>query len=142
MIEKYPEEPRFYYKRGWALYSLGLNELAESDFAKCIKIDPNYADGYKGMASVFMSRSQADLAELYIDKALARAKTSDRKANILANKASLKYMQKKYDEAIRVLDEAISLRKDGSYYYIKGLIHLDQNEGEKRWHYGRRLYRM
>lgn len=127
-IDKYPNEPEIFYKRGWALFASGFTKLAEKDFEKCIIINPEYANGYKGMAAIYANNGNYDLSENYYNKAFDLAKSNDRKANILGSLAIIYYTQKKYDKAVEYYDKAISLKDDGSFYLNKARTLLAQGK--------------
>ena len=131
-IVKFPDDPRFYYLRGWSFYVLRLNDQARADFEKCIEIDPEYYNGYKGMAALCEAVGLHDRAEELFNKALQRAPDKQKRAAIYANLGEM-HIYSKHDikKGIRFLKKAIALHDIGDSYYALGLAYLNMDRSEK-----------
>jgi len=135
-IEKYPNDARFYYYRGYCYYENNNLYNAKLDFANCIRIDPNFAAGYYGLAIVFGVEEQYDLAEKYYNKAIEMAPNKIRKSSYISNLSSLFSRKKDYKKAIETIKKAIELKDKGdSYFNLGRYLFLDgqKQEAEKTW---------
>lgn len=137
-IVKFPDDPRFYYLRGWSYYVLRLNDQARADFEKCIEIDPEYYNGYKGMAALCETVGLHDIAEALFTKALHRAPDKQKRAVIYANLGEM-YIYSKRDmkKGIRLIKKSIALHDIGDSYYALGLAYLNidrRKKAESVWH--------
>lgn len=136
-IIKYPPDPRFYYLRGWCYYILNEHASAQADFEKCLEIDPDYFNGYKGLASIYEAKGLYDLAEANYHRALALAPNAERRAAIYANLGELYlYSKREYKRALRLIKRSIALHDIGDSYFNLGVAYLKMNDNakaEKNW---------
>jgi len=135
-IEKYPNDARFYSDRGYCYYVNKNLYNAKLDFANCIRIDPNFADGYYGLAIVFREEEQYDLAEKNFNKAIEMAPNKIKKSIYISGLSSLFLRKKDYKKAIQTIKKAIELNDEGSFYFKLGrYLFLDgqKQEAEKTW---------
>jgi tetratricopeptide (TPR) repeat protein len=84
---------------------LDLFAKAASQYDKAIKSDPNFADPYFSLGRLFYFNADYDKATMNFQK-YAALKPGTNEGN--AYYARTLYAQKKYDEAIRILDEMLA----------------------------------
>jgi len=134
-IEKYPNDARFYYNRGYCYLSTSLYK-AKEDFSNCIRIDPKYHNGYYGLAMVYEKEGQLDLAEKNYNKAIEMVSDNERKSTFLSGLASLYYHKKDFKKAIETIKKAIELNDDAVFYESLGFYLLadgQKKEAEAVW---------
>jgi tetratricopeptide (TPR) repeat protein len=102
-----------------------LAETAE----RTIKADPKYAEAYVWRAAVESNRSQPDLAEADLNKAIALAPTSPRGYEALGR---WRLAQKKYGDAERLFEQALE-RNPNDTEALRGVVltYLAQNQRDK-----------
>ncbi len=136
-IKEDPDEPRLYYWKGWAYYCQELPDLAKVEFEKCIKVDPNCGDGYKGLANIYMKQKLFKLAEKNYLKAIELAKNNKRKAVYIGNLADMYLWDlKEYDKSIELTKQSIEIDDHGEAYYNLGLAYFhkgDKKRAEEIW---------
>jgi len=131
-IEKYPNDARFYYDRGYCYLTTSIYK-AKEDFSNCIRIDPKYHNGYYGLAMVYELEGQFDLAEKNYNKAIEIAPDKGRKAAFLSGLASLYMTKKDFKKAIEIQKKTIEFEDDGGNYSTLGeylLIDGQKKEAE------------
>lgn len=126
-----PDDVRLFYYRGWSQLLLGKQAMAASDFEQCLRMDPEYYGGYKGMAEIFLQRKLYDMAALNYDRALKLAPGNDLKAALTGNMGYLLYLQKKPREAEEALLRAITLKDDAALHWRLGHIYYLQKKRDK-----------
>ncbi|HPA72177.1 MAG TPA: tetratricopeptide repeat protein [Spirochaetota bacterium] len=119
------------YHRGMASMALKQDTDALNDFSVAMKLDPQNPMVYNGLGNIFYLKYQDAIAERYWSRGLALAKDPATKALFLGNMSLISSSKKKYPEAVRLLNEAIALAKDGRYYNLLGRIYIAQKEVKK-----------
>jgi len=135
-IETFPDDPRFYYKRGWVYHQQDRNEKAQQDFEKCLVLDAEYGDAYKGIAGVYADRGMYDLAKKNYEKAIEFAPNDKRKAAYYENLGNMYSSMGEYEKAIFHIQQAIALYDIGDYYYNLGgayIMNGDEEKGLEQW---------
>lgn len=131
-VKKYPQDAGFYYLRGWSYLRLHDLNNAQNDFELCTKVDPTYANGYKGLACIYQEKGIFDLAEKNYEKALELATTSERKSSIYENMANMYlYYRKDYRKAINLYLQAIELNDSGNLYKDLGRAYYKIHQKKK-----------
>ncbi len=64
------ESPVTYFAMAEAYAGMGQNEKAESSLKMAIKLDPEFADAYYNLASLYAFWARMDKAKTYLDKAM------------------------------------------------------------------------
>lgn len=119
------------YLRGMARLALKHYDAAMSDFISSMKTDPNNPLAYNGIGNIFYLNYEDYLAEHFWQKGLSLANTPSSRALFLGNLSLLALNSKKYDSAIKHLEEALSASRDGRYLNILGRVYLAMNKAEK-----------
>jgi len=135
LIERYPADPRFYYLRGFCYLSLRSLSSAEADFEHCIKLDPKYYGGYKGMASLSAIQGRYDLAEKNFKTAYDLSTTNEQKSAILQNIAAMYSGEiKDQKKAIEFFNKSIKLNDLGDWHFGLALAYHRAGKKEKAMH--------
>ncbi len=130
-LEGRPADAMLLYHRGMAGMALKRNADALEDFSVALKLDPKNPMVYNGLGNIFYLQYQDAIAERYWARGLALAGDPATKALFLGNMSLISASKKKYPEAVKLLNEAISLAKDGRYYNLLGRIYLARKEMKK-----------
>ena len=134
-IEKYPNDARFYYSRGYCYLRTSINK-AKEDFSNCVRIDPKYHNGYYGLAIAYEAEGQFDLAEKNINKAIGMAPNKERKGTFLTGLSGVYEAKKDYKKSIDTYKKAIELTDSGDFYFNIGRLYLldgQKKEAEATW---------
>lgn len=117
LLLQHRESPDYHFYAGTCLRYMEKPEEAAVHFQKEQELDPNDVDGYNGMAFVYESLGQYELALAELDKAIAAA--LDKKQNfawLFNHKAQVLRRMGRAQEAIDVLSEAINIHKQPGCY--------------------------
>lgn len=134
-IDKYPNDARFYYDRGYCYLKTNIYKSKE-DFTNCIRIDPKYHNGYYGLAMAYNREGQFDLAEKNFNKAIEMAPDKERKGTFTSGLAGLYASKKDYKKAIKTIKKAIEISDLGDLYTNLGLYLVNdgqEKEAENTW---------
>jgi tetratricopeptide (TPR) repeat protein len=135
MIEKYPNDARFYYNRGYCYLRTSVYK-AKEDFSICVRIDPKYHNCYYGLASVYETEGHFDLAEKNYNKAIELALNKNRKGTFTAGLATLYNSKKDLKKAIETIKKAIEFDDEGQFYLRLGdylFANGQKKEAESTW---------
>ena len=132
LIGRYPDDPRFHYIRGFCYLSIRALSDAEADFERCIKIDPKYSGGYKGMGSLSAIKGMYDAAEKNYRTAYELATTNDQKSSIMQNIGSMYSGEiKNQKKAIEFFNQSIQLNDLGDWRFGLALAYYRDNRKEE-----------
>ena len=134
-INRYPDDARFYYERGYCLIRSDI-AAAKNDFTTALKIDPRYYNAYYGLSIVHRKEKLYDLAEANILKAIELAPDGERKAAFFGGLAALYGNKKDYGRAIEYCKKSIALDDRGESHYRLGIFYYNhgrKKEAEKTW---------
>lgn len=119
------------YHRGMAYMALKKEDAALDDFAAAMKIDPENPMVYNGLGNIFYLKYDDAIAERYWSRGLGLSRDNSTKALFLGNLSLIAASKKKYSDAIKQLNEALSLAVDGRYYNLLGRLYMTQNDRKK-----------
>lgn len=94
---------------GEAYFKIGRFDLAEKSFKKSIEVDPNYAEGYSGLASIFMVKKDYKTAQQLLIKSI---RLNPKVAPAYHNLALVHITQQKIDQAYAMVNQALALQPD------------------------------
>lgn len=120
-----------FYLRGMAYLNLKEYEIAMNDFISSMRIDPNNPLPYNGIGNIFYIKYEDILAEKFWTQGLSLAQNPSERALFLANCSLLAINEKKYQHALKLLEEAHMLSPDGRYENLKGRVYLALNNPHK-----------
>jgi tetratricopeptide (TPR) repeat protein len=98
---------RFYYYWDW--------EGAEKEFRKALELNPRYALAYDAYAYLLTARERFPEAKMAIDKALQLDPLSPQ---INTDKAFVLFYMREYDQAIRVLKDALNIEPRNAMAHV------------------------
>lgn len=84
-------------------------QAAYEQISEALEIAPHYSDALEAMTELLLATGYFEKAEEYLQRAF---RTDPLSANHHYTLANLKYMQKKYDEAIPLLDKALLINNE------------------------------
>jgi tetratricopeptide (TPR) repeat protein len=115
-----------YGKRGIAYHLKGEYDLAISDFAQAIRLDPKNAVHYNNRGFTYSRKSQYERAIADLDQAI---RLDPKLANAYDNRGEAHNRRGEYDRAIADFDQAIRLDpKLASAYNNRGNVHNYRGE--------------
>ena len=134
--------PQLHYINGNGKLKAGDREGAQAEYKAALKLNPEYARAYFGMSKTFRGGASwvRDSMFFYADKALEfgneKTKTTVAKSvsSFLYKKAANANKAKKYNDAIELLEKAISydtVRKHDRYHYQLGKAYQGLNQKGK-----------
>ncbi|MCX7680070.1 MAG: tetratricopeptide repeat protein [Spirochaetes bacterium] len=130
-LSKYNEDSTLFYLRGMAYLNTKQYEFAMNDFIAAMRMDPQNPLPYNGIGNIFYLKFEDHLAETFWTNGLARAKNPAERAMFLANLALLAMNEKKYDEALKLLEEAKKISPDGRYENLIGRVYVLMKNNKK-----------
>lgn len=108
------------YLRGMAQLNLKNYDKAMADFTTAMRIEPENPLPFNGIGNIFYLKFEDILAEKFWARGLAISKKPSERAIFLGNMALLAMNEKKYSEAIRLLEDAQKISPDGRYKNLLG----------------------
>jgi tetratricopeptide (TPR) repeat protein len=126
---------RTYFLQGQAFLKLGQVNDAKQSFSESVKLNPNYDMAWMSLGNAHLAVKEYQLAENDFKKVAEVTKDSEvkkkaeeslvfvsqSKAADLFNQGKELYKQNKFEEAINLYDQALTISKDPKFYYQKGL---------------------
>jgi tetratricopeptide (TPR) repeat protein len=119
------------YLRGMAHVALKNYDSALNDFVAAMKSDSANPLPYNGIGNVFYLKYEDLLAEKFWNRGLSLAKTPSTRALFLGNLSLLAMNAKKYGDAIKLIEEANSISRDGRFYNLLGRVYDLMNKTDK-----------
>lgn len=125
-IEKDPDDPELYYKRGQAFYDREAYDQAIQDLASLLKLDSTHLKAHHLLADVYLDDYQSARAlqtlqratYLYPDSIHTRLKLSE-----------FQLILKQYDAALNTLAEIMNIRPgDPEALFMLGMVYRDQGK--------------
>ena len=126
-----PDMPKTQVALAELLARLGQPEKSEQAFRSALRLDPDQADAYFGLARTLRSERRSDEAALYLQEAarMEQRKPEAAQAVELSNEGLQMASRGDPAGAIRVLRQAVALRPDyGVAQYNLGLILADAGD--------------
>ena len=120
--------------------ALGNKKLAIDVYKKALLLDKNNPDIYYYLGSVFADTNSFTTAKIYLEKALALDKTNEKAKSLLdfvkeqestsnLDKALDLFNEKKYPEALTILNAAIAKdARNGYAYYYRAMVYDEQKK--------------
>ena len=121
------DTPDNHYNQGMRLLDRGDLDTAESEFTRALAIDPDFAEGFSGLALVAATREDYKTANELANKGINKNKNS---VDAWIAKGRVLTMEREGDDwiktAAKVFDKAIELNpRSGKAYYYKGDAYKD-----------------
>lgn len=98
-----------YYYRGNAYFELKMMQQAYDDFATCVKLAPDFSEGWFARGSLLINDTQAQDAINDLNMAVKYAKNDTIKSLSYANRGSAKLYVQNYDGTIKDCLEALKI---------------------------------
>lgn len=95
------------YMLGEAYFKIGAYDLAESNFAESIKIKPDYAEAYGGLASVYMVKKDYKKAQQLLTTSI---RLNSHFAPSYHNLALIYVTRQEYNQALAMVNQALNLQ--------------------------------
>ncbi len=119
------------YLRGMAQLNLKNYDKAMADFSAAMRIDPENPLPLNGIGNIFYLKYDDIIAEKFWSHGLTLAKKPSERALFLGNMALLAMNEKKYSEAIKLLEKAQKISPDGRYANLQGRVYLAMKNSKK-----------
>ncbi len=117
-----------YYLHGLIQKQLENYTLAEADFIKSSKLNPNYTDAYIGLTVVYFKQNRTDDALESVNKAI-QLESNNKEALMLRSQIHLKNLD--YNSALNDLSKLVSSNpKDTKILYQRGLAYFGNSQFE------------
>lgn len=112
VVEQASNNPHAYAGLGTALLELKKVDEAALNFNRCLAIDANHLEAALGQAECLLRRGGAAESRASLESLLQRDLTADQRAKILVKLGQSSMFNQRYDEAIALFRDALSLVPD------------------------------